>query len=373
MKKSFLIRALCTVMVMITVLVILPIHAVAQLIPATSGNGGIIVDWEEVFGPTPSAGLVYTLKSDNTYELSSKGSCSDTRIVIPEVYKEKAVTSIAASVFQYDAKITEVIFPKTLTTIGASAFMSCTALTTLTFADGLTTIGANAFSGCVALETVSLPKTVSSINATAFINCAGLSELTVDYANPNYSSQDNCVIEIATNKLVLGCKNSVIPATVTVIGNSAFYGCSGLTEITIPDTVTTIEASAFRTCTALKTVTVGTGLTTVGIAAFGGASAIVDVYYGGRASQWSAITFGDGNTTLTDATIHCAVKLGDLNDDGLISLADLTFLTRHLAGWIDYAEINVEAADINEDGQVSLADLTYLTRALAGWDGYELQ
>ena len=372
MKKSFLIRAFCMIMVMITVLVILPVNAVATLTPSTSGNGGIIVDWEELFGPTPSAGLSYTLKSNNTYELSSKGSCTDTRIVIPEFYKEKAVTSIAASVFQYNDEITEVIFPKTLTTIGTSAFMNCTALTTLTFANGLTTIGAKAFSGCTALATVTLPKTVSSIDATAFMSCTGLRELTVDYANPIYSSQDNCVIEIATNKLVLGCKTSVIPETVTVIGNSAFYGCTGLTEITIPDAVTTIEASAFRGCTALETINIGIGLTTVGNTAFAAATAVTDVYYSGRASQWAKITFGNGNTTLTDATIHCAVKLGDLNDDGTINLADLTLLTRHLADWTDYAEINEDAADINEDGQVSLADLTYLTRALAGWEGYEL-
>ena len=39
-----------------------------------------------------------------------------------------------------------------------------------------------------------------------------------------------------------------ITYSVAKIGNSAFYECSGLTEVTIPNSVTTIGGSAFDGC-----------------------------------------------------------------------------------------------------------------------------
>ena len=42
--------------------------------------------------------------------------------------------------------------------------------------------------------------------------------------------------------------------SVTSIGDSAFYNCTGLTSITIPSTITNIGLSAFENCTGLTTV-----------------------------------------------------------------------------------------------------------------------
>ncbi len=57
---------------------------------------------------------------------------------------------------------------------------------------------------------------------------------------------------------------------------------------------------------------------------------------------------------------------GDVNDDGDVSLADVTLLLKHLAGWD--VTINADAADVNDDGDVSLADATLLMKYLASWD-----
>ena len=43
-------------------------------------------------------------------------------------------------------------------------------------------------------------------------------------------------------------KSINIPDKISHIGMSAFWGCSGLTELTIPDHVTNIESTAFYGC-----------------------------------------------------------------------------------------------------------------------------
>jgi hypothetical protein len=51
-----------------------------------------------------------------------------------------------------------------------------------------------------------------------------------------------------------GLTSITISEGVTSIGDSAFSGCIGLTSITIPDSVTSIELSAFSSCTGLHSV-----------------------------------------------------------------------------------------------------------------------
>jgi hypothetical protein len=69
-----------------------------------------------------------------------------------------------------------------------------------------------------------------------------------------------------------------IPATVTLIGGSAFRSCFQLTSITIPASVTTIGARALFNCTKLTTVTFASNsqLATIGQEAFS-SSSITDI------------------------------------------------------------------------------------------------
>ena len=103
-------------------------------------------------------------------------------------------------------------------------------------------------------------ESVTSVSNSAFSYCTNLTNIIVDDNNTTYDSRDNCnaVIETATNTLIRGCKNTVIPNTVTGIGSSAFSN-SGLTSIIIPNSVININTAAFRYCAELSTLTVNVG------------------------------------------------------------------------------------------------------------------
>ncbi len=181
-----------------------------------------------------------------------EGCTNLTSAIIPN-----SVSEIGYSMFYQCKNLTSVVLPDKISVIGKGMFEECFSLTDVTLPEGLTSIGMGAFKYCESLTNITIPAGVTSIGAYGFSGCSGLSQITVDENNTVYDSRGNCnaIIETAANKLLFGCKNTVIPNGITTIGQDSFSYCSGLTSIIIPNSVTYIDAGAFYGCSGLKELT----------------------------------------------------------------------------------------------------------------------
>ncbi len=174
-----------------------------------------------------------------------------------------------------------------VTRIGYCAFFNCE-ITSITIPRCVNTIGEGALGECIHLTSLFIPNTVTKIGDNAFQNCIGLTSIVVEDGNPNYDSRNNCnaVIETATNTLLRGCRNTVIPddieafgslsmsnlktftiqtlpRTVKYIGEYAFLNCESITSLTIPGSVKTIETMAFNGCVGMTELTIEKGVETI--------------------------------------------------------------------------------------------------------------
>lgn len=274
-------------------------------------------------------------------------------VIIPE-----GVTTIPDGTFNSCSELRSISLPKTLTCIEGYAFYG-SGLYTISIPDGVTEIGESAFGDCRSLTgaeydnaiyigseknpymallkgksyditscvinektkfileyafwpfgyitEIFIPESVTQIASSAFLSCTSLEKIEVAKGNSVYHSEGNCIIETQKKKIILGCKNSVIPSdgSVTSIGTSAFEDNDRFTSIIIPDGVTTIGHMSFSGCSSLKRVVLPKSLVSVDYHAFANCSWLNEVFYKGNASDWNNIYIDDGyngNDCLKNAT-----------------------------------------------------------------------
>ena len=226
----------------------------------------------------------------------------------------QSVTKIEEKAFWRCLSLTSIELPNKLETIGEEAFYGCTGLTSIVIPNSVTWLADGAFEdcsnlssvkmsesvehlwprlfkGCTSLKTCVLPDAVTEIESLVFQECGltsiqipkkvhffqgqsishtPLESISVAEENTTFDSRGNCnaVIETATNTLIKGCKNTVIPSSVTTIGYNAFQWCDGLTVANIPEGVTTLQSCAYDQCLDLQDVYLPSTLTTIEDGAF---------------------------------------------------------------------------------------------------------
>ena len=223
----------------------------AGILPLYAADG-------DVFAANTEEGVemtfMVTSEEEKTCQVGKGRSAIDRsyagKITIPMEAKGYKVTAIGISAFGGCRRLTSITIPESVTSIGEEAFYGCESLTSITIPESVTSIGNYAFFICTSLTSIDIPSSVTTIGESAFYGCSSLTSMTVASGNTVYDSRDNCnaIIETASNTLITGCMNTTIPSTITAIGESAFDGCTSLTDITIPEGVASIGNNAFCRC-----------------------------------------------------------------------------------------------------------------------------
>lgn len=173
-----------------------------------------------------------------------------------------------------------IVFKEPLTVIEADYFADRKNLQEIVFPSGVTEIEARAFKNCTGLREIFIPSTLISIFTYAFSGCLNLTKITVEEGNPKYDSREGCnaIIARRTNALMCGCRDTVIPSSVTAIRYGAFECHTGLCEIVVPEDVTEISEDAFSGCTGLEKIVFASSETEIEKNAFKGCDNLKVIY-----------------------------------------------------------------------------------------------
>lgn len=191
-----------------------------------------------------------------------------------------SVSSIGYEAFRNCTSLISVVLPNSVTHIGHSVFYNCRNLTSIELSKSVEEISFDFFYNCSSLTSITIPNSVTTIGVRAFYGCTGLTSINVESGNTVYDSRDNCnaIIKTSDNTLIVGCQNTIIPNSVTTIGNSAFSDCYGLSNIVIPNSVTEIGEASFSGCTGMSSIDIGNSVTCIGSDAFISCDKLKNVY-----------------------------------------------------------------------------------------------
>lgn len=242
------------------------------------------------------SGLTSIVFSKNITEI--KEDCFQKCYSLLSATLPEKITALPSSLFSSCFALKEVVLPNGIKEIPSSLFENCYALEKCHIPEGVVQISTNAFSGCRKLSEIILPSSLGKIAAGAFSNCSSLKEIhiprnveeisqgafsttpgvekvTVDKENQTYSQGRDAILDEEGNVLY-GCKNTILEEGIRKILPQAFFGCSGLEELSFPTSLESIGDYAFSN-SSLPSLVIGENLSYIGKNAFTGASKLKEI------------------------------------------------------------------------------------------------
>ena len=220
------------------------------------------------------------------------------------------------------AQIKKITISEGVTSISQHAFEDCINVTSISIPDSMRELNAYCFSACKSMENITIPQSVTRIADGVFDACKKLTDIYYGGTDASWKNittgftglgdnvrihstgvftgkcGDNLTWTIDNNEVLTisgtgripdyndpssggnntapwygyayQIKKVVLGSGVQNIGNGAFAGCYGMTDITIPDGVTSIGDSAFDGCSALTEISIPGTVSSIGREAFYG-------------------------------------------------------------------------------------------------------
>lgn len=189
--------------------------------------------------PAPAADFTYDVMEDGIRITGYTGG--EVVLVIPDTVEDKPIVAIAEGAFKGMGNLKAVSVPDSVWVIGASAFEGCMSLTTLR--TPVVTCPEKPFFGALF--------GAESHDANGSFVPPALSTLVMTAGTAKGQNADGCIPAYAFYAC-RGLETVSLPATLTEIGDFAFYGCQSLAYIPLAHTtLTRVGERAFANSGAL--------------------------------------------------------------------------------------------------------------------------
>ncbi len=287
-------------------------YGCSNLQSLTVGENVATVATSALTGCSKLTSVVWNVKHCADFNRGSEGIFHSLRNQITSFTFGDAVEHIPAYLCYEMKNLTNLTIPQGLKTMGAQTFYGTSItditwhpkqfenlstvspfndiasnITSFTFGDAVEYIPSNLCYNMTHLNTTVIPRSVKSVGERAFGGCTGLQ--TTIYAGDVASW---CNIQFASGEAnpLLNAKNwfinsneqvtdLVIPASVTAIGQYAFYNFVGLKAVTLSGNISSIGQGAFYNCIAIERFTIGEGVTAIDANAFKSCNGLKEVVW----------------------------------------------------------------------------------------------